>query len=342
MAKTGFTSPERTDEDRQADQVLRPRTLDEFVGQPRTVKNLRYALVAARERREPPDHVLFSGPPGLGKTTLAQIVAREMGANFHATSGPALERSGDLVGILTKLGEGDVLFIDEIHRLHPAVEEYLYSAMEDYVVDIVLDQGPGARSIRLTLKPFTLVGATTREGLLSPPFRDRFLIRERLDLYPKGDLVKILVRAAGLLKVGLAPDAADHVAACSRGTPRVAQRFLRRLRDVAQVEGGGEITLDLGKHGLDMLGVDARGLEEMDRRIIRALVESGAAPLGLKTLAVRVGEPEDTLEDVYEPYLIQLGYLQRTPRGRLATEKAMREFGGDGAGTRKPKTGTLF
>lgn len=339
MPRLPSTQPEPTDDDRQADVTLRPRTLAEFVGQPRTVRNLEVALTAAKERRESPDHILFSGPPGLGKTTLAQIVARELGSGFHATSGPALERSGDLVGLLSKLGRGDVLFIDEVHRLAPAVEEYLYPAMDDFAVDIVLDQGPGARSVRLALQPFTLIAATTREGLLSPPFRDRFLIRERLDLYPREDLVRILDRVARLLTVTLAPDASAKLADCARGTPRVAQRLLRRARDLAQVEGGGAVTVPLVDRALEMLGIDRAGLEELDRRIIRALVEANGNPLGLKTLAVRVGEPEDTIEEVYEPFLIVQGYLQRTARGRLPTDKAVREFGPPAGASRRPAKG---
>jgi len=316
-----------TEEDAAAERSLRPRSLAEFIGQARVKQVLSITLTAARERGEAPDHMLFSGPPGLGKTTLAQIVAHEQGVRLHTTSGPALERSADLVGLLTRLGPGDVLFIDEVHRLHAAVAEYLYAAMEDFAVDIVLDQGPRARTVRMSLQPFTLVAATTREGLLAAPFRERFLLRERLDLYPDDELREICGRAARLLGVALAPDAAVRLASAARGTPRVAQRFLRRVRDLAQVEGGGTVTKEIADRGLAMLGVDDRGLEELDRRLLRALVEARGQPVGLKTLAVRVGEPEDTLEDVYEPFLIRGGWLLRTSRGRVAGPRALAEAG---------------
>jgi holliday junction DNA helicase RuvB len=306
--------------------ALRPRTLAEFVGQAQVKENLSVYIAAARQRKEPLDHLLLNGMPGLGKTTLANLIAHEMGVGMHATSGPALERAGDLVSLLTNLGRGDVLFIDEIHRMPRAVEEYLYSAMEDWHIDIMLDQGPAARSVRITLQPFTLVGATTREGLLSAPFRARFGVLERLDPYPPSDLAVILRRSAGLLGVPLEEAANELIARRARGTPRVANRILKRLRDVAQVKGDGRITAAVAEQGLRMLSIDALGLTELDRRILRVLADAGA-PVGLKTLAVAVGEEEDTIEDAYEPHLIREGLVQKTPRGRQLTERGTTALG---------------
>ena len=307
-------------DERDFEAALRPRRLSEFVGQRQIVHNLDVYVAAAKKRGEPMDHVLFSGMPGLGKTTLAQLIAVEMGAHMHGTSGPVLERAGDLVGILTNLKRGDVLFVDEIHRLPAPVEEYLYSAMEDFHVDIQIDQGPQSRSVRLDLQRFTLVGATTREGLLSAPFRARFGVTERLDPYEPADIRKIAQRSAALLKVEIDGPALDLIAQRSRGTPRVANRILRRLRDVAQVRAKGRITDAVAREGMTMLGIDEHGLTEMDRRILRCLADQGGA-VGLKTVAVAVGEEEDTIEDAYEPHLIREGLIQKTPRGRKLTEK---------------------
>jgi Holliday junction DNA helicase RuvB len=299
--------------------TLRPRSLGDFVGQERVVGNLRIALQAASERGEPPDHVLFSGPPGLGKTSLARILAAEVGASLHSTTGPALERARDLVGILTALKRGDVLFIDEVHRVPPTVEEYLYSAMEDFAVELTLDQGPNARVLPLKLQRFVLVGATTREGLLSAPFRGRFGLLERLVPYPPEDLVRILERSARLLGVALEPAAARLLAERSRGTPRIANRFLRRVRDLAQVRGAGRADAELVREALARLGVDDNGLEDMDRRILACLARNGGQPVGLKTIAAAVGESEDTIEEVFEPHLLRIGFVQKTSRGRVIT-----------------------
>jgi holliday junction DNA helicase RuvB len=305
--------------------ALRPRKMADFVGQRGVMDNLSVFIQAARGRGEPLDHILFSGMPGLGKTTLAGLVAHEMDVGMHATSGPSLERPGDLVSLLTNLGRGDVLFIDEIHRLPKVVEEYLYSAMEDWHIDIVLDQGPAARSVRVTLQHFTLIGATTREGLLSAPFRARFGVLERLDPYPVSDLETIVVRSAKLLGVEIEQDAATLIARRSRGTPRVANRILKRIRDVAQVKGDGRINAAIAEQGLSMLGIDAHGLTELDRRILRCLDTD--TPVGLKTVAVAVGEEEDTIEDTYEPHLIREGLVRKTPRGRAITEKGREVLG---------------
>ncbi len=314
---------------------LRPASFDEFIGQPKTVENLKVYIRAARERGEALDHILFSGPPGLGKTTLGHIVAREIGTEFRATSGPVLEKPADLAGILTKLAKFDVLFIDEIHRVNVAVEEYLYSAMEDYSIDILIDQGPHARSIKIDVPPFTLIGATTREGLLTQPFRARFGVLEKLDYYPPEELYEVIRRSALILKVDVDEDAARVIATRSRGTPREANRYLRRIRDLAQLTARGRVTLAVAEEGLRMLGIDPAGLDAMDRRILRTLVRHGGGPLGLKTIAVSVGETEDTIEDVYEPYLIRRGFLKKTPRGRTATRAAFDhlEALGETAGT---------
>jgi len=313
--------------EREFELSLRPQRLAEFIGQRNVVENLSVYIQAAKKRGEALDHILFSGMPGLGKTTLANLIATELGSQMHATSGPALERAGDLVGILTNLEVNDVLFIDEIHRLPAPVEEFLYSAMEDFHVDIQLDQGPAARSVRVNLKRFTLVGATTREGLLSSPFRARFGVLERLDPYPPSDILEIVNRSARLLDLPMEPQAAALISERARGTPRVANRILRRLRDVAQVKGKGMLTVALAEQGLTMLGIDAQGLTELDRRILKLIADQGGGPIGLKTIAVAVGEEEDTIEDAYEPHLIREGLLAKTPRGRKLTEKAQALLG---------------
>jgi len=311
----------------EAEGALRPRTFGEFVGQTRVADNLKTWIKAAQRRGSPLDHVLLSGPPGLGKTTLAYLLAAEMGSPLEVTSGPAIERPGDLVGLLTGLQRGDVLFVDEIHRLPRAVEEYLYAAMEDFSVDVIIDQGPGARSVRLSVQPFTLVGATTREGLLTQPLRTRFGIAEKLVLYTTDDIRQILLQSADRLGCGIADSAAEHVADRARGVPRVANRLLRRLRDVADLSSDGRITEEVVETGLRMLGIDSLGLEDMDRRILGSLARLGGGPAGLGTLAVAVGEEEDTLELVYEPHLIRLGFLERTPRGRVLTDAARTHLG---------------
>ncbi|MFO8075795.1 MAG: Holliday junction branch migration DNA helicase RuvB [Actinomycetota bacterium] len=314
--------------DVELDQSLRPRRLADFLGQARVKEQLALVLDGARGRGAPADHLLFSGPPGLGKTSLAGIVAAEMDTDLRTTSGPALERPGDLAAILTNLEEGDVLFVDEIHRLPRAVEEILYPAMEDQAIDIVVGKGPGARAIRLTLPPFTLVGATTRTGLVTGPLRDRFGFAARLDFYAPADLVGIIARSAALLEVELAGDGAEEVARRSRGTPRIANRLLKRVRDFAEVRADGVVTGEVARAALELFDVDARGLDKLDRAVIAALCEAfGGGPVGLSTLAVAVGEEADTVEDVVEPYLIQEGLLARTPRGRVATEGTWRHLG---------------
>ncbi len=314
--------------DVELDQSLRPRRLADFLGQARVKEQLALVLDGARGRGAPVDHLLFSGPPGLGKTSLAGIVAAEMDADLRTTSGPALERPGDLAAILTNLEEGDVLFVDEIHRLPRAVEEILYPAMEDQAIDIVVGKGPGARAIRLTLPPFTLVGATTRTGLVTGPLRDRFGFAARLDFYRPDDLVGIIARSAALLDVALAGDGAEEVARRSRGTPRIANRLLKRVRDFAEVRADGVVTGEVARAALELFDVDARGLDKLDRAVIAALCEAfGGGPVGLSTLAVAVGEEADTVEDVVEPYLIQEGLLARTPRGRVATEGTWHHLG---------------
>ena len=308
--------------------TLRASLCSDFTGQPKVKERLEIAVAAARQRGEALDHILLNGPPGLGKTTLANILAKSMGASLKSTSGPTIEKAGDLAGLLTNLEEGDVLFIDEIHRLQKTIEEYLYPAMEDFKLDIIIDQGPNARSVRLNLPRFTLIGATTRSGLLSAPLLTRFPIRERLDYYQAAQLEKIVVRSANLLNVAIDEAGAREIARRSRGTPRIANNLLRRVRDYAQVKGDGKITSQIADYALAMLEIDQNGLDEMDKRIIEAIiVKFGGGPVGVNSLAVAVGEEPDTIEEVYEPYLIMEGYLNRTPQGRIATELSYQKLG---------------
>jgi Holliday junction DNA helicase RuvB len=308
--------------------TLRPSLFAEFTGQLKVKERLEITVAAARQRHDTIDHILFSGPPGLGKTTLAHILAKAMGANIRCTSGPTIEKAGDLAGLLTNLEEGDVLFIDEIHRLQKTIEEYLYPAMEDFKLDIIIDQGPNARSVRLNLPRFTLIGATTRSGLLTAPLLTRFPIRERLDYYQANELQQIVVRSARILSVEIELDGAHEIARRSRGTPRIANNLLRRVRDYAQVKGDGRVTSAVADRALAMLEIDRDGLDEMDKRIVEAVVTKfGGGPVGLNSLAVAVGEEPDTIEEVYEPYLIMEGYLKRTPQGRVATESSYKKLG---------------
>ncbi|HRZ87144.1 MAG TPA: Holliday junction branch migration DNA helicase RuvB [bacterium] len=315
--------------DLQYELPLRPVSLKEFVGQRKVKERLEIFIEAARMRKETLEHMLFSGPPGLGKTTLANIVAKEVGANIKTTSGPAIEKAGDLAGLLTSMEEGDILFIDEIHRLNKVVEEYLYPAMEDFVLDIVIDKGPGARSVRLKLCRFTLIGATTRSGLLTSPLRSRFGIANRLDYYEADDLYDIIGRSARILKVTVDENGAREIAKRSRGTPRIANCLLRRVRDYAQIKADNVITRDIADQALKMFDIDEFGLDDMDKKIIHAIIEKfGGGPVGVNTIATAVGEEVGTIEEVYEPYLIQQGYIKRTPSGRKATPLAMELFGG--------------
>ncbi len=310
------------------ERALRPKLLDEYVGQEKIRGQLEIFIEAARKREEPLDHVLLFGPPGLGKTTLAHIISREMGVNLRQTSGPVLERAGDLAALLTNLEPNDVLFIDEIHRLSPVVEEILYPALEDYQIDIMIGEGPAARSVKLDLPPFTLVGATTRAGMLTNPLRDRFGIVARLEFYTPQELQRIVTRSAGLLELPISPDGAFEIAKRSRGTPRIANRLLRRVRDYADVRADGKATREVADAALIMLDVDAQGLDLMDRKLLLAVIEKFmGGPVGVDNLAAAIGEERDTIEDVLEPYLIQQGYLHRTPRGRVATANAYQHFG---------------
>ena len=321
-------TPVRTKEDLQFEDSLRPRTFAEFIGQDTIKSNLKIFIEAARKRGEQLDHVLLYGPPGLGKTSLAYLIAKEMAVAIKPTSGPVVERTGDLSAILTNLQKKEVLFIDEIHRLHPAVEELLYSAMEDFSLDIIIGQGPSARSIKLDLPRFTLVGATTRTGLLTSPLRDRFGVIDRLNFYAPGELQQIVARSAGLLRICVDQDAAAEIARRSRGTPRIANRLLRRVRDFAQVAGDGAVSRAVVIAAMKRLEVDEKGVDEMDRRLLLTIIEKfDGGPVGLETLAAALGEERDTLEDVYEPYLIQEGFLDRTPRGRQATKRSYEHFG---------------
>ena len=318
----------RVEDDAQYEAGLRPRLLDEYIGQDRVRENLQVAITAAKQRGEPLDHVLLHGPPGLGKTTLAYVIANELGVPIRATSGPAIEKPGDLVGIATNLGAGEVLFIDEIHRMSPAVEEILYPALEDYEVDIIIGQGPSARTVKMRLERFTLIGATTRTGLLTAPLRSRFGITHRLEFYTAADLEEIVRRSGKILGVPMEDAAATEIARRARGTPRIANRLLRRVRDYAQVRGTGTITLAAADAALKLLEVDEHGFDDTDRKLLRTIIDKfGGGPVGLTTIAAAISEEKDAIEDIYEPFLIQIGFLDRTPRGRVATPLAYGYFG---------------
>jgi Holliday junction DNA helicase RuvB len=341
MEEDRLINAAETEDDGFFDVSLRPKILTEYVGQSKVKENLKVFISAARNRGESLDHVLFYGPPGLGKTTLAHIIAAEMGVNIKSTSGPVIEKPGDLAAVLTNLEPGDVLFIDEIHRLSPVVEEILYPAMEDYQLDIMIGQGPSARTIKLDIPRFTLVGATTRAGLLSSPLRDRFGVLNRLEFYTHEELANIITRSAGILDVAINGEGADEIARRSRGTPRIANRLLRRVRDFAQVDGDGSISKKMADQALVRLEVDAQGFDQMDRLLLETIIDKfGGGPVGLDTLAAAIGEEKDTIEDVIEPFLLQQGFLNRTPRGRVATHQAYSHLGrSPGA---KTDSGPLF
>jgi Holliday junction DNA helicase RuvB len=328
MSDERIVTPARVDEDAQYEVGLRPRTLDDYIGQDRIREILHVSITAARQRGEALDHVLLYGPPGLGKTTLAYVIANELGVPIRSTAGPVIEKPGDLVAMLTNLQEREVLFIDEVHRMSPAIEEILYPAMEDFEVDIVIGQGPSARSVKVPLQKFTLIGATTRTGLLTSPLRARFGIVHRLDFYTKSDIEEIVCRSARILNVPIEPEAARELAKRSRGTPRVANRLLRRVRDFAEVRADGRVTVDVSLKALELLEVDEHGFDEVDRRLLRTIIDKfGGGPVGVGSLAAAMSEERDAIEEIYEPFLIQIGFLDRTPRGRVATPRAYEYFG---------------